>query len=238
MIFDFYNESGLEFICPEELYGVIPEPIPMKKCIPEWFKKIPGHTPNRSPGGFPGMSAKKCLPLLDGMSLGWAIPLQSDVHVITNDDCSVLQARPMDRCPFASIERHSWDQVKSNKWTIWKQDPIKFINHWIIKTNPGWSCLFQTLPNELEKDFMCLTAVVDTDKYYNQINFPAVWLKNNFDGTLKAGTPIIQVIPFKRNTDNAKVRCEKPKEAAKRKKLNLQQESRESVYTKELREIR
>lgn len=238
MIFDFNNESGLEFICPDELYGAIPEPTPMKKHVPDWYKKLNNFMPGRDSHGFKQMTAKRCLPMLDAMTLGWVVPLQADVQINTNDDLSVFRAETVNSSPWPIVERHSYDQVKSSKWTAYKQDPIKFINHWIIKTKPGWSCLIQAIPNELSNDFKCLTAVVDTDKYFNPINFPAIWLTPNADIYLKAGTPLVQVIPFKRGKDEAKVRCETKKEREKRAKLNTAQATRLSVYTKELREPR
>lgn len=233
----FNNDPGLEFIAPDGLSGSIPEPTPLKKHIPDWFKKIPAFR-ERDASGFPALTAKKCLPLVDAMSLGWVIPLQADLHVITNDDCSIINAKPREGCPISVVERHSWGQVSSEKWTGYKQDPLKFINHWIIKTKPGWSCLFQALPNVLQQDFMCLSGVVDTDRYHNMINFPAVWLKANADVTLPAGTPLVQVIPFKRNEMKAVIRDETEKEAKKREKLGVATSSRISVYTKELREVR
>lgn len=237
--FEHFNDDVIEFSCREEFFGSIPEPTPMKKHIPEWFKKIPPYLDFKDPGGFKAMSAKKCLPMLDSMSLGWVIPLQADVHVITNDDMSVFKAHNRDQCPFSTVERHSWDQVKSDKWNLRKQDPLKFINYWRIKTKPGWSCLFQTLPNVLTKDFMCLSGVVDTDKYVSEVNFPAVWLTDNADVTLTAGTPLVQVIPFKRfNNEKAKIRVETKKEQAYFKQLSLSQASRNHVYTHELREVR
>ena len=41
--------------------------------------------------------------------------------------------------------------------------------------------------------------MVDTDKYPIPVHFPFL-LKKNFEGLIKQGTPIIQVIPFKRES--------------------------------------
>lgn len=233
----FNNDPGLEFHIDDELFGAIPEPEPMKKHIPEWFKKIPAFR-NRDSRGFPALTAKKCLPMLDAMSLGWVIPLQADVHVITNDDCSIIKAECREGNELNVVQGHSWDQVASEKWTGYKQDPLKFLNFWRIKTKPGWSCLFQTLPNLLQQDFKCLSGVVDTDTYKNNINFPAVWLTPNADITLKAGTPLVQVIPFKRSSMESKIRTSTKKEQKQLRVLERAQMTRTGVYTQELREVR
>jgi hypothetical protein len=44
--------------------------------------------------------------------------------------------------------------------------------------------------------------VVDTDKYFAPINFPFVLNDYSFEGLIPAGTPMAQVIPFKRESWN------------------------------------
>ena len=46
--------------------------------------------------------------------------------------------------------------------------------------------------------FTTLSAVVDTDKHTQAINFPFV-MKSGFNGVIPAGTPLAQIIPFKRS---------------------------------------
>jgi hypothetical protein len=45
-----------------------------------------------------------------------------------------------------------------------------------------------------------LPGIVDTDTYTANINFPFVLNNPEFEGTILAGTPIAQIIPFKRET--------------------------------------
>jgi hypothetical protein len=46
--------------------------------------------------------------------------------------------------------------------------------------------------------FTILPGIVDTDEYYAPINFPMVINDPAFEGMIPKGTPIAQVIPFKR----------------------------------------
>jgi hypothetical protein len=48
-----------------------------------------------------------------------------------------------------------------------------------------------------------LPAIVDTDKHPIMVNFP-FFLKENFSGVIPYGTPIVQVIPFKRENWKSK----------------------------------
>lgn len=235
---NIFNDDVIEFYCEEPLYGVIPEPKLASKCVPEWYKKVKGHcAPAKE--GIPDPTIKKCLPVLDAMSIGYIIPLQADVHFISNHDCSMIKVFTPETINFDVVERHPLQQVDSPAWPGGKQDPLKFLNHWVIKTKPGWSCLFTAPLNNLELPFTTLSGVVDTDKYPRTINFPALWNVKNYDGTLKAGTPIVQVIPFKRKSHNkVKTRVMTRKEFKISEKINFAQRSRFGVYTKELREKR
>ena len=77
---------------------------------------------------------------------------------------------------------------------------MKFTNPWIIETPPGWSVKFQNPANNWSNDIEIVQGVVDTDKYYNEVNFPFVW-KGHEEGEfiIERGTPLIHVIPFKRD---------------------------------------
>jgi hypothetical protein len=85
-----------------------------------------------------------------------------------------------------------------------------------------------------------LAGLVDTDKYAKEINFPAVWHTPNFDGTIKAGTPLVTVFPIKRNTfdKNPLVRKMTDAEFKEIERIRKVQRTRNSYYSKELREPR
>lgn len=239
---DFLRDNNLiEFHAAKEILSLDLHPKPAYKTVPEWFKAVMPYADKRDPTTHePTMTIKKCLPVLDAMSLGYTLFLQADLYVVSNHDCSVLdihESRPQ----IKGIDRHSWDQIKSSKWPGFKQDPMKFINHYHIKTRPGWSCLFVSPLNEMNQNFECLSGVVDTDTYPGIINFPAVWKTPNFDGEIRAGTPLVTVIPFKRkdfNYKNTIVRESTEKEKEELNDLVLKQNSRGHVYTWELREKR
>jgi hypothetical protein len=54
--------------------------------------------------------------------------------------------------------------------------------------------------NRVEDRFDIIPGVVDTDSYINVINFPFILRKRNEQFLLKKGDPIVQVIPFKRES--------------------------------------
>jgi hypothetical protein len=97
--------------------------------------------------------------------------------------------------------------------------PLKFHNPWVIQTPKGYSCYFMSPLNRMEKRFKLFDGVVDTDTYYNNINFPFVWTGGDGEFLIPKGTPLAQVIPFKREIFKSEVSLIDDR---KRKKHNFQ----------------
>lgn len=234
-LISIFKSPLIEFLTTNELADVLIPPAPANKFIPEWYKAIPARSKvTRDITGNHAMTAKKCLPMLDAMTHGYIIPLAGDVHIRTNDDASLIDIT--ENQFIKQTEEHSQEQVSPN-FPFPKKHLVKFINHFVIKTPPGYSCMFVAPINHLETRFITLGAVVDTDKYDREINFPTVWLANNYDDTLPAGTPIIQCIPFKRNTTitDYKVRPYNNTEWSNREITRLKQSNQTSYYVNNLR---
>lgn len=236
-LWKYWSNDVIEFYCHPNLKGVIPEPRPAVKNFPDWFTSLPNEDASeKDVFHTPTMTAKKCFPLLDAMSLGFAIPLCGDVYVKTNNDNTQINANNPPGLNL--VEFHSIKQIGEHTGPGAPLPPIKFINHWVIKTAPGWSTLFVPPMNHFNKDFTCLSGLVDTDKYPKEVNFPAIWHTANFDGVVKAGTFLVTAIPIKRNSFNkrVKIRDMKREEFKEITVITQQQNTRKSVYTNELRE--
>ena len=235
----WFKNDVIEFYCHPNMEGVIPPPIQASKVVPDWWKKLPHTYSERDTFGSESMTAKKCMPLQDIMTFGYIIPLQGDVQVITSPDGSIIKA--MNPPDLKVAEFHSIDQVGGKKNAPGAPtQPIKFINHWVIKTAPGWSSLFIPPINHMNPLFTCLGGMVDTDTYAKEVNFPAIWHEKNYDGKIKAGTPLVQVIPIKRNSfpKQPQVRKMTTPEFEEIERIRKCQMSRSSYYSKELREPR
>lgn len=232
----FGNEI-IEFYCHPDLEGVIPEPRPARKDLPDWFKNLsPSIDESRDSFGGKSMTAKKCLPLLDAMSLGFTIPLCGDLGIKSNRNNSkieVINPPQLKLCEFHSAEQVGGpDAICENHG-----NPIKFINHWVIKTAPGWSTLFISPINHFNRTFTCLSGLVDTDTYPKEINFPAALHATDFDDVIPSGTPLVTAIPIKRNaySHKPKIRKMTTKEFKSINTMNRIQNVRRHYYTHELR---
>jgi hypothetical protein len=59
--------------------------------------------------------------------------------------------------------------------------------------------MFCNPANRFDLPFQTITGIVDCDKYPGQVHFP-FFLKEGFTGIIPKGTPIVQIIPIKRDS--------------------------------------
>jgi hypothetical protein len=64
-------------------------------------------------------------------------------------------------------------------------------------TPKGYSCLFLPPVGYRTTPLQAVPAVIDTDKSTLEV-LPPMWIKEDFEGVIEKGTPLVQVIPFKR----------------------------------------
>ncbi len=193
----FTTPEGFEFLCYEEDVGVIPEPYPARKFMPDWFKALPPKVDKQNK--LENSTIKRCAPFLDAMTVGWIIPLAADVEIITNNDASGLTYKSM--FYRSMVETHSPQQIGTSEspHPHSPKPPMKFLNWWAIKAPPGYSMLFVPPLNRQDFRFECISGLVDIDGYFEFINFPFIFKEPNYTGIIKQGTPLVQAIPIKRD---------------------------------------
>ena len=170
-------------------------PRPAKYIIPEWYKKTVSYQgdgkkkPNGN--GMTNATIKKCVPVFDAITAGYIIATPVDIFV--------TQINGMAHYEWPSLDAINWHPIEQAPLHPAKgKDPYpKLINPWGIQTPKGYSCLF-TAPMHRDNVIIALDGVVDTDTYNSPVNFPFVLKNPLFEGLISAGTPIAQVIPFKR----------------------------------------
>lgn len=207
----------IAFTCAPEDAGVIAPPVPAKSYLPDWFRKLPAADPEAQGLEDTGLTVKRCLPFLDAMTTGWVIPLAATVRLrISEGGAQVDAAWDFDR---TLVSNHAMHQVRGNP--MGHRPPCKFHNFWTISTPPGWSCLFVDPLNRPNGVFQIAAGVVDTDTYRSPIHFP--FFATGPDGlhVIEKGSPIVQVIPFRRDATDlpAEIRPERADEAATRQSI-------------------
>lgn len=189
----FKKEPIITFKCDSDLRGVIPDPIPASEATPKWYKKMPYDN------GVLANTVKRCVPFKDAMNMGYILPLWIDLE-IQNDGRKLTFNYNGDILTHPIFKNHDHRQIEGCPIgsTPYGKQPMIFMNPWVITTPPGWSCMFIQPINHFDGRLHIITGVVDTDKYKSKINFPFIWMDKEFNGLIPQGTPLVQVIPFKR----------------------------------------
>ena len=195
------DSLSVTFRCPPELESVLPRPVPAVLGLPDWFKALPQKAFNPILQDHQ-MTVKKCPPFIDAMTSGFLLPLAADLKVENGEfswdrDVPAGELNCYGRSP---IDFHDGPQVAGTPLFDEDQFIIKFNNYWTIELPPGYSLLVTHPINRHDLPFMTLTGLVDADRYVdNFIHFPARWRDPGFNGTLRAGTPVAQCLPLKRD---------------------------------------
>jgi hypothetical protein len=213
----------IEFsIHPDLADNNIIKPKPAKKFLPDWYKKVEPHD-------FPVRNIKGCIPFLDGITAGYTLPLPQDFHLNYNFFDKEKQL-PAIRYHYGyamsasneelhkynlnshTPQEHNMNQLGGHgSFPVEKNGKIfsflKILNPWLIKTPPGYSCLF--IPPILNENdyFHIIPAIVDTDKFKLWVNFPIIINADvypKFEKIFTQGTPYVQIIPFKRESWKSK----------------------------------
>jgi hypothetical protein len=203
----FYQNPELKWEIPKEYY-----PIPASNLIPDWYKKISTYWPpiaeaNKVPSKAIDRQAtltmKRCMPIFDAITSGYLITthMELDVWYDENKNWNINWAFPaFDKV----ITNHPPTQFYNYKDKQHEKAAPKFDNPWHIRTEPGISCLFIPPLHRPDTGIKIIEGVVDTDTYPNAVAFP-FWLDEGFEGIIPAGTPIAQVIPFRRDSFKMKI---------------------------------
>jgi hypothetical protein len=202
----------IKFVYLDEYYfNVSDRPRPAVEFLPEWFKGIPPYDiSEKNPDGKKiivegfesNATAKKCIPMRDSMSAGYIIPLWSDVQISQNEDGPAINWRVRNNV----FELHGEGSKLVEPPTGYSNQVFKYVTKFRIETPKGYSLLVKPPAGHEQLPFKAVSAIIDSDKSVIDTNFP-VWVKEGFEGIVEKGTPIAQVIPFKRDNWQSEFSC-------------------------------
>jgi len=222
-------EKVIEFSTHEDYFALKEDyPTPIKLNIPEWYKKLEHTILNKT--------VKGCMPFLDTLTSGYLLKMPQDFSIRHNvdnknekgeefkdsfqtfglhDQNTLLNAKNINLN--SGVDVHPIKQVKDSPFIEKNKNfPFyKILNPWRIKTPKGYSCLFVPPLNNSDDRFSIIPGIVDTDSFFNEINFPIIINGDKYpvlETTFKKGTPYVQIIPFKRDNWKMKIKSIKQKE--------------------------
>lgn len=200
--FQPFDENIKDFVLP---------PKPAINYIPEWYRNAPLRMDGDKVDGLSkttnatsNLTIKGCSPFLDALSFGYIYELPADIEFRKHEsgNMSIRWAAGLDL-----LGGHTADQYVTLPTSY---DGFEGIFKWKftykIITPKGYSCLFTHPLNRNELPFRTLSGVVDTDGYPGPVEFPFQMLKIIKEDIfiLEKGTPLCQIIPFKRDDWNSK----------------------------------
>lgn len=185
----------IEFICGD--YGVrnhVPV-LPASQLQPEAWKTLKGFFTYQNQFT---ATAKVCPALGAWMDMGYIIcaPCDIDIQFSESPDSVGQQFRAVYSNPRFKTDGHSAIQLGKLLPDYEFRGSIKINQPWWIQTAPGYSCMFLPLLF-WDQPFHAVPGILESDKTHLEapINIMA---KERKDFTIKMGTPLVQVVPFKR----------------------------------------
>jgi hypothetical protein len=138
---------------------------------------------------------KACPAIMDGFATGYVIKTPCDLKFFKDKngiiDVEISDPRYIHFCtrrpPMPQFE-HPLGFYKTH--FAWMAD-------WGLKLPEGYSALFMTPMNRFDLPFINTTGIVDSDKLHMLGSFP-FFIAEGWEGTIPAGTPYMQILPFKR----------------------------------------
>ncbi len=184
-------------------FGMVPEfldiPKPAQQYIPEWYAKserFVGGEPKIKQDGGTNKALKLCFPYLDALTSGYTIELWTDIQVKQTVDGPqfkwMMEPQPVNSRDIEPAKLLPIPLGCSKHQFVW-MPPMCF------KLPVGYSLLVTHPLNRHDLPFVTLSGVIDADKGIALGNYP-FFLQKDFEGVIEAGTPIAQIIPFKRES--------------------------------------
>ena len=175
-------------------------PQPSAKLIPKWYSnadkyvkdpKTGEYVPNYDGGKMP--SFKACPAILDFFTSGYVFVTPCDLFFYKEnnqilikkpkgyeDFCAAREPMPGFETPYGYSEHH-----------------FHWFPQWSVELPDGYSAIYLNPVNHYNLPFITVAGIIDNDKVTTSGLMP-FFLKKDFEGIIKAGTPFVQIIPFKR----------------------------------------
>jgi hypothetical protein len=190
--------------------------VPSKSLIPDWYKNTKNDflsDGKNNPLNFLDNKKKNfklCMPFFDSFTTGYLVLCPGDLIVSRDEEGnpSINWPDPENRFadlrenPSATIPVPHGCSPENFTWTF----PAA------IKFPKEYSAIFTHPFNRFDLPFVTTSGIVDGNFAFGHGNYP-FFIKDNFQGVIKQGTPIAQIIPFKRESWSLKEDKELTQEA-------------------------
>jgi hypothetical protein len=152
---------------------------------------------------------KACPAIMDAFSTGYVLKTPCDLIFYKNNlgqiDVKIEDPRYQDFC----TKRFPMPQFEHPRG--YYKEHFAWYPDWALELPEGYSALFMNPMNRFDLPFLNTTGVVDCDKVHLLGTFP-FFIIEGWEGKIPAGTPYMQILPFKRENWEHTVELQKQKE--------------------------
>ena len=171
-------------------------PSPAKKEIPRWYNNMKryflGNKLEVFDNGANNVGLKACMPFYDALTLGYIIKLSCDVLVEDNELKWSGMVSPISPRPEGLLEGMPLPAGFKNINAAWEL-------FFPFLLPDGYSALVTQPLNRNDLVTFINSGVIDADSVNGRGGVP-FFIKDGFSGIIPEGTPIMQIIPFKRDS--------------------------------------
>lgn len=180
--------------------GVLSKPKPATEYVPQWYKDAKAYldpSGKKAPtiDGTPYATVKRCMPVWDMMTAGYIMETPYDIYVRQTPEGPFFQWGDTLAVAFQDMR-----QFQGHPYAKDIEYAARIIIPWSIKTPKGWSILIMEPQHHEPGPITCASGIVDTDDYSLPFNMFLKLRDPKFEGMIPAGTPFLQIIPFKRES--------------------------------------
>lgn len=189
-----------------EVSDSLPSPKPTKEYMPDWFKNMKPSWKDHM--GFLKAGPSKCMPLLDSFTSGYIHELAVDIEIINNGKDpntgrDLVQYRWAGMAgsnirPIITRQEENGAPQSLPKFDGYYDTEFQWYTMWDAKTPKGYSTMYHHPNNRFDLPFHTFSGIIDTDRWWGAGPVPFL-VKENFEGIIPAGTPIIQFTFIKRD---------------------------------------
>lgn len=234
------NKEVTFYIQDKNAASVLIKPGPASKTLPEWYKRQPAviEAYKDMTIGSPAVTIKKCMPVFDAMTAGYYLYAPCDIYINATDPEGLVKSIPQgtdlkhDKF-FASHSREQYGSLTFDK-TKYHEDVIRLTPGWSVGTPKGYSALFINPMMADNSPLYMVPGIIDTDQYVSDGYF-SFFVNKTFNGVIKRGTPLVQVIPFKRESWKSVFASESESQEKHKKQRNLVRSAFVNAYKNMMR---
>jgi len=193
-------DNIVTFSCPDWAIRKYAPVITADRYLPAEFKDLPvGEIcPFDFSKSASQLTVRQCPAITNYMRAGYIIPAWCDIQVSFSNESVKIEMSNTDY----GYEIHSAEQIGGSVGDHFSlRMSIKLNSPWSIVTKPDYSLMWMPYFYH-NKNYQALPAIVDTDSMLNRNPINLMLFKKK-DTLIKMGDPLVQIIPFRRETVHA-----------------------------------